>query len=437
MSIVLLALVALPLLGSVGLLGAGRLAGSGEAAPAARASIERAAPALATCAVRHHGTVRGDDAVGQALVVALPGGRARPALGAGPGAALPPRDRRHLGAADPAHRRADLPGLRAPANVAVVSAATASGPAPAARLRAWRSRAGPSRPSWRSTCCSGSSRSRSCWCRCGRSSGSGATTTTSRPARCGDAVRAVHGVRLDPAAAGDPVGVRGRRHARHRCADRSRRRRHGARCAGHRRRADGHRPHGQGADLAAAHLAAAGAHGRADGRVGPAGRRPAQARHLRSRPPRRSRCAARVLGGGALPRSARCRRHRLGWPGLPGRARPQATCRLLLRRPHGLRGGRHRVGQRPRSAGRAVCERRPRPGHRPALPRGRWPQGALRRVRAGRHRLGSARAAAAAGLAAWPSVALRDLGFRAWPASGARSLRRTAPGTPLRTGRSG
>src|SRR4051795_2180005 len=48
MSIVLLALIALPLLGSVGLLGAGRLAGSGEAAPAARASIERAAPALAS-----------------------------------------------------------------------------------------------------------------------------------------------------------------------------------------------------------------------------------------------------------------------------------------------------------------------------------------------------------------------------------------------------
>ena len=48
MSIVLLFLVAVPLLGSVALLGAGRLAGSGAAAPAARASIERAAPALAT-----------------------------------------------------------------------------------------------------------------------------------------------------------------------------------------------------------------------------------------------------------------------------------------------------------------------------------------------------------------------------------------------------
>jgi NADH-quinone oxidoreductase subunit M len=48
MSLVLLAIVALPLLGSAALLGAGRLAGSGAAAPAARASIERVAPAFAT-----------------------------------------------------------------------------------------------------------------------------------------------------------------------------------------------------------------------------------------------------------------------------------------------------------------------------------------------------------------------------------------------------
>jgi NADH-quinone oxidoreductase subunit M len=48
MSLVLLALIALPLGGSVALLGAGRLAGTGDAAPAARASIERVAPAFAT-----------------------------------------------------------------------------------------------------------------------------------------------------------------------------------------------------------------------------------------------------------------------------------------------------------------------------------------------------------------------------------------------------
>jgi NADH-quinone oxidoreductase subunit M len=48
MSVVLLILIALPLLGSLALLGAGRLAGNGAAAAAARASVERAAPPLAT-----------------------------------------------------------------------------------------------------------------------------------------------------------------------------------------------------------------------------------------------------------------------------------------------------------------------------------------------------------------------------------------------------
>jgi NADH-quinone oxidoreductase subunit M len=48
MSLVLLILVALPLLGSLGLLGAGRLAGTGAGATAVRESVDRVAPALAT-----------------------------------------------------------------------------------------------------------------------------------------------------------------------------------------------------------------------------------------------------------------------------------------------------------------------------------------------------------------------------------------------------
>ena len=95
--------------------------------------------------------------------------------------------------------------------------------------------------------------------------------------------------------------------------------------AGDRRRA-----RGQGADVAAAHLAARRAHGGADGRLGAAGRRAAEDGHVRAGPRRRSGRARRRCRGvapvlGVLGR----RRHRLRRAGLPGPARPQAADRVL------------------------------------------------------------------------------------------------------------
>src|SRR5215213_4619168 len=206
------------------------------------------------------------------------------------------------------------------------------------------------------------------------------------------------------------------------------------------RGAAGHGAGGKGAGLAAAHVAAGGAHRRADRRLGPAGRRPAEDGQLRHGPDRRARRAGRLRGGGAGAGRPGRRGHPVGRPGLPGRARPEAAGGLLLRGAHGLRRPRHRDRHTAGTAGRAVRERRPRHHHGPALRGGRRAQGAQRRRLADADRSGPARASPTPRRAprrrvrrrARPSRAGRVLGRAA---GGVRRVAGTGLGARSRRGR--
>ena len=141
------------------------------------------------------------------------------------------------------------------------------------------------------------------------------------------------------------------------------RRHHGA---GGRRGPDRRRPGGKAPMFPLHTWLPAGAHDRADRRLGAARRRAAQDGHLRHGAGRRPRGARR--GPDARPRARRVRRrrHPLGRPGLLRRARPQAAGRLLLGRAHGLRAARHRLAAPPQGC-RARCSRTSRTGWSPAL----------------------------------------------------------------------
>ena len=185
-----------------------------------------------------------------------------------PRAALPPRRRRHLAAARRAHRAADVPvlprtrlrHLPEPGRPRALTGAAA-----AARGRACSGR------SWPWTCCCSSCSSRSSCSRCTSSSRSGGRAPRAgrrEPRARRDHVHPLHGARLRASCcsascwSGPAPGTTRPRRAR-----RPRRGRHVAHGPAGRRHRHRRRPRGEGADVAAAHVAAGRAHRRADGRL--------------------------------------------------------------------------------------------------------------------------------------------------------------------------
>ena len=177
-----------------------------------------------------------------------------------------------------------------------------------------------------------------------------------------------------------PVLPDRRRELRFRTPDRSRRR-YRPRRPGVDLRRHVRRVRRQGPDVPVPHLAARRPHPGAHPGFGDPGRDPAEARHLRLRADRDPDAAAGCPGVGAGDRHPRRDRHHLRRPRMPRPDRHEASDRVLVGGPHGVRDARHLDPHRDRHQRRPVRHGRPRSDHRHAVLRRRLGQAPLPHAR--------------------------------------------------------